>query len=47
MLCPCTAPECSLEKRPEVVIDGDAIRIGEDENTVLVELIQSGELQRL
>jgi len=41
---------------PEVVIDGDTIRIGEDENTVvlkkdewnvLVGLIQAGQLQRL
>ena len=49
-LCPaCTA--C-----PEVVIDGDTIRIGEDENTVilkkaewnvLVEAIQSGQLSRV
>ena len=49
-LCPaCTA--C-----PEVVIDGDQVRIGEDANTavlkkdewnVLVELIQSGQLGRL
>ena len=49
-LCPqCT--EC-----PEVVIDGDTIRIGEDENivilkkaewNVLVELIQSGQLVKV
>jgi hypothetical protein len=49
-LCPgCTA--C-----PEVVVDGDTIRIGEDANTavlkkdewnVLVDLIQSGQLGRL
>jgi hypothetical protein len=49
-LCPsCTA--C-----PEVVIDGDQVRIGEDANTtvlkrdewnVLVELIQSGQIGRL
>ena len=49
-LCPsCTA--C-----PEVVIEGDTIRIGEDENTVvlakaewnvLVDAIQSGELGRV
>jgi hypothetical protein len=49
-LCPqCTA--C-----PEVVIDGDTVRIGEDENTVvlkkaewnvLVDAIQSGTLGRL
>lgn len=49
-LCPwCTA--C-----PEVVIDRDQVRIGEDANTavlkkdewnVLVELIQSGQLRRL
>jgi hypothetical protein len=49
-LCPqCTA--C-----PEVVIDGDTIRIGEDENTVvlkkpewnvLVDAIRSGQLGRL
>ena len=49
-LCPsCTA--C-----PEVVIDGDTIRIGEAENTillqkaewnVLVDLVQSGRLARL
>jgi hypothetical protein len=49
-LCPgCTA--C-----PEVVIDGDTIRIGEDANTtflkkdewnVLVDLIQSGQLGRV
>ena len=49
-LCPsCTA--C-----PEVVIDGDQVRIGEDANTVLldkaewnvlVELIQSGQLAKL
>jgi hypothetical protein len=49
-LCPpCTA--C-----PEVVIDGDQIRIGEDANTailkkdewnILVELIQSGQLRRI
>ena len=41
---------------PEVVIEGDTIRIGEDENTVvlqkaewnvLVEAIQSGQLGRL
>ena len=41
---------------PEVVIDGDTIRIGEDTNTailtkaewnVLVDLIQSGQLGRL
>ena len=49
-LCPsCT--EC-----PEVVIEGDTVRIGEDENTVLlqkaewnvlVETIQSGRLGRI
>jgi len=49
-LCPsCTA--C-----PEVVIDGETIRIGEDENivvlkktewNVLVEAIQSGQLRRV
>ena len=49
-LCPgCTA--C-----PEVVVDGDTIRIGEDANTavlkkdewnVLVDLIQSGQLGRV
>jgi hypothetical protein len=49
-LCPsCTA--C-----PEVVIDGEQVRIGEDANTVLldkaewnvlVELIQSGQLAKL
>lgn len=49
-LCPsCTA--C-----PEVVIDGDTIRIGEDENTVvlkknewnvLVDAIKSGQLDRV
>jgi hypothetical protein len=49
-LCPaCTA--C-----PEVVIDGDQVRIGEDANTatlkrdewnVLVDLIQSGQLGRV
>ena len=41
---------------PEVVIDGDTVRIGEDENTVvlkkaewnvLVDVIQSGQLGRL
>ena len=41
---------------PEVVIDGDTVRIGEDENTVvlkkaewnvLVEAIQSGRLARV
>ena len=49
-LCPqCT--EC-----PEVVIDGDTVRIGEDANTavlkkdewnVLVDLIRSGQLSRV
>ncbi len=49
-LCPqCT--EC-----PEIVIDGDTVRIGEDANTallkkeewnVLVDLIQSGQLSRV
>jgi hypothetical protein len=49
-LCPqCTA--C-----PEVVIDGETVRIGEDSNTailtkgewnVLVDLIRSGELSRI
>jgi len=49
-LCPsCTA--C-----PEVIVDGDEVRIGEDTNTtvlkkaewnVLVDLIQSGQLGRL
>jgi hypothetical protein len=49
-LCPsCTA--C-----PEVIVDGDQIRIGEDANTtvlnkdewnVLVDLIQSGQLGRI
>ena len=47
-------PACS--NCPEVVIDGDTVRIGEDENTVilqkaewnvLVELVQSGQLKRL
>lgn len=47
-------PQCT--NCPEVVIDGDTIRIGEDANTavlkkeewnVLVELIQSGQLGRL
>ena len=47
-------PACT--KCPEVVIDGDTIRIGEDTNTatlkreewnVLVELIQSGQLGRV
>jgi hypothetical protein len=41
---------------PEVVIDGDTIRIGEDENTVvlkkeewnvLVDAIQSGQLRQI
>ena len=47
-------PQCS--HCPEVIIDGDNIRIGEDANTavlkkeewnVLVDLIQSGQLGRL
>jgi hypothetical protein len=47
-------PQCT--NCPEVVIDGDTIRIGEDANTavlkkdewnVLVELIQSGQLGRI
>ena len=47
-------PHCT--NCPEVVIDGDNIRIGEDANTavlkkeewnVLVDLIQSGQLGRL
>jgi hypothetical protein len=47
-------PACSA--CPEVVIDGDTIRIGEDENTVvlkkdewnvLVDAIQSGRLGRV
>lgn len=49
-LCP------SCEHCPEVVIEGDEIRIGEDANTVvlkkdewnvLVDLIQSGQLGRM
>ena len=49
-LCPaCTA--C-----PEIVVDGDQVRIGEDANTavlkkeewnILVELIQSGQLSKI
>ena len=47
-------PQCS--HCPEVIIEGDTVRIGEDENTtvlkkdewnVLVGLIQSGQLGKL
>ena len=47
-------PGCTL--CPEIVIDGDVVRIGEDTNTavlqkeewnVLVDLIQSGQIGRL
>ena len=47
-------PQCT--NCPEVVIDGDQVRIGEDANTavlkteewnVLVDLIQSGQLGRV
>jgi hypothetical protein len=47
-------PSCAA--CPEVVIDGDQVRVGEDTNTavlkrdewnVLVDLIQSGQLGRL
>ena len=47
-------PQCT--NCPEVVVEGDTIRIGEDANTavlkkeewnVLVDLIQSGQLRRL
>ena len=47
-------PHC--DHCPEVIVEGDQVRIGEDDNTVvlkkdewnvLVDLIQSGQLRRL